>query len=66
VRERERDREKERAKEREREKWMEDDNLGRKWRRSDSQLQIGWHRILGLFPKTFNLVPGAPEFSWDS
>ena len=31
-----------------------------------SQLQIGWHSILRLFPETFNLVPGVPEFSWDS
>ena len=27
-----------------------------------SQLQIGWHRILRLFLKTFNLVPGVPGF----
>ena len=31
-----------------------------------SQLQIGWHSILRLFRKTFNLVPGVPGFSWDS
>jgi len=31
-----------------------------------SQLQIGWHRFLRLFLKTFNLVPGVPGFSWDS
>jgi len=31
-----------------------------------SQLQIGWHSILRLFLKTFNLVPGVPGFSWDS
>jgi len=31
-----------------------------------SQLQIGWHSILTLFLKTFNLVPGVPGFSWDS
>jgi len=30
-----------------------------------SHLQIGWHSILTLFLKTFNLVPGAPGFSWD-
>ena len=31
-----------------------------------SQLQIGWHSILRLFLKAFNLVPGVPGFSWDS
>ena len=30
-----------------------------------SQLQIGWHSILRLFLKTFNLVPDVPGFSWD-
>jgi len=30
-----------------------------------SQLQIGWHRILRLLLKTFDLVPGVPRFSWD-
>ena len=30
-----------------------------------SWLQIGWHSILRLFLKTFNLVPGVPGFSWD-
>jgi len=29
-----------------------------------SRLQIRWHRILRLFLKTLNLVPGVPEFSW--
>jgi len=27
-----------------------------------SRLQIGWHRILRLFLKTFYLVPGVPGF----
>jgi len=31
-----------------------------------SQMQIGWHSILRLFLKTFNLVPDVPGFSWDS
>ena len=30
-----------------------------------SRLQIGWHRILKGFLKTFNFVPDAPRFSWD-
>jgi len=30
-----------------------------------NQLQIGWHRILRIFLKSFNLVPGVPRFSWD-
>ena len=30
-----------------------------------SLLQTGWHRILRLILKTFNLVPGVPGFSWD-
>jgi len=30
-----------------------------------SRLQIGWHRILKLFLKTFNLVPGVAGFPWD-
>ena len=30
------------------------------------QLPMGWHRILRLFLKTFNWVPGAPGFyPWD-
>jgi len=28
-----------------------------------SQLRIAWHRILRLFLKTFDLVPGVPGFS---
>ena len=28
-----------------------------------SRLQIGWHRILRIFLKTFNLVLGIPGFS---
>jgi len=32
---------------------------------SFSQLQIGWHRCLRLFVKTFGLVTGVPRFSWD-
>jgi len=34
--------------------------------RTYSQLQIGWHRILRLFLKTFNLVPGIPGFLLNS
>jgi len=30
-----------------------------------SRVQIGWQKILRLFLKTFNLVPGEPGFSWD-
>jgi len=30
---------------------------------SYSPLHIGWHRILRIFLKTFNLVPGVPGFS---
>ena len=30
-----------------------------------SRLQIVWHRILRLFLKTFNSVPGVPGFSRD-
>ena len=30
-----------------------------------SRLQIGWHGILRLFLKPFNLVPGIPRFLWD-
>jgi len=32
---------------------------------SYSRLQIGLHRILRLFLKTSDLVPGVPGFSWD-
>jgi len=31
-----------------------------------SQSLVGWHSILRLFLKTFNLVPCVPGFSWDS
>ena len=34
------------------------------WYRQFDQI-IGWNRILTLFLKSFNLVPGVPKFSWD-
>jgi len=32
---------------------------------NESQLKIKWHRILRLFLKTFNSVPGVPGFSME-